>query len=141
MECGDDMSPAVGGPETNFAVEVLSGCSTENETDVDVATAASETKCDVRKGDAQLTGMSARKTTAKCAAKTKTKRKVSGEKATPKTPKAKARTAKQTQAKAKCSPKAKALAKKKGIPEGKGIPKGKGVGQTKAHTENQSYEC
>ena len=66
MECGDDMSPAVGGPETNFAVEVLSGCSTEIETDVDVATAASETKCNVRKGDAQLTGMSARKTTAKC---------------------------------------------------------------------------
>lgn len=132
MECGDDMSPAVGEPAAFFAVEVVSGCSTENEDELDVATANPETKCDVRKGDDQLTGMSDRTPTAKCAAKRKAKRKVSGEKATPKTPKAKARTAKQTHAKEKCAPKAKALAKKKASPKAKALTKQKPKPKTKA---------
>ena len=117
-ENGDDMSPTMGGPEPMYAVEVLSGCSTETQD-------ACETQCDVHLHD-QPTGMSVEKPTAKCAAKKKAKRKVSGDDVKPKTPRAKAKGPNKTAAKAKVSPCAKASAKAKttqaplvqGAPEG-----------------------
>ena len=130
-ENGDDMPPTMGGPEPMYAVEVLSGCSTEMQD-------ACETQSDVHLHD-QPTGMSVEKPTAKCAAKKKAKRKVSGDDVKPKTPRAKAKGPNKTAAKAKVSPCAKASAKakakalaKKASPKTKAMAKRKPAPKTNA---------